>query len=182
MLNFDSAFLYNKDIRILTKETNQPVAKNTIIPSINFFPEGGDAIAGISNKIAFKANDQWGRPVRVKGVVISSQGKVVDSLRTMHDGMGYFFLTPQAGLNYTAKWKDEKGVEHTTPLPETKQNGVALQVTVSGTNRYVNVRYTQGLADAMDTLHIVGTMYQHQAFKIARATNSPNIKVTIPAG
>ena len=40
-----------------------------------------------------------------------------------------FFLLRKPGLSYTAKWKDEKGVEHTTPLPEIKQNGVALQVT-----------------------------------------------------
>jgi hypothetical protein len=181
MLNFDSAFLYNKDIRILTKEINQAVAKNPVIPSILFFPEGGDAIAGISNKIAFKANDQWGRPVRVKGVVVGSDGKTADSIRTIHDGMGYIFLTPQAGISYTAKWKDEKGVEHTTPLPAIKQNGVALQVTLSGSNRYLNVIYTQDVAAAMDTLNIVGTMYQHQAFRIARATNTPVIKATIPS-
>src|SRR6185503_5221676 len=101
MLNFDSAFLYNRDIRILTKESNQPQAKNTVIPSISFFPEGGDLIAGIRNKIAFKANDQWGRPVRVKGIVINNPGNVVDSIKTIHGGMGYFFLSPQAGVSYS---------------------------------------------------------------------------------
>jgi hypothetical protein len=178
MLNFDSAFLYNKVIRILNKETN-PI-KTPITPVINFFPEGGDAIAGISNKIAFKANDQWGRPVRVKGLIINSLGKTEDSIRTLHDGMGYFYLVPQAGQSYTAKWKDEKGVEHTTPLPSIKQSGVGLQVTVSGENRVLNVRCSQDLADAMDSLNIIGTMYQHMAFKIARATNTPIIKATIP--
>ncbi len=67
MLNFDSAFLYNKDIRLLVRETNPSTSKAVAIPSISFFPEGGDIIAGTSNKIAFKANDQWGRPVKVKG-------------------------------------------------------------------------------------------------------------------
>ncbi len=179
MLNFDSAFLYNKDIRILIKEINPSPVKTAVIPSINFFPEGGDAIAGIGNKIAFKANDQWGRPVRVKGIVVNSQGKVEDSIRTIHDGMGYFFLTPQAGVSYSAKWKDEKAVEHTTALPGIKQNGIALEVILSGTNRILTVHYTQGLAAITDTLHVIGTMYQHEAFKIAKPTNSP-IKFTIP--
>ena len=44
MLNFDSAFLYNRDIRILTKENSPSAAKTMAIPSISFFPEGGDAI------------------------------------------------------------------------------------------------------------------------------------------
>ena len=69
MLNFDSTFLYNKDIRILTQTPGAAIAKNAIIPSLQFFPEGGDAIAGVNNKIAFKANDQWGRPVKIKGVI-----------------------------------------------------------------------------------------------------------------
>lgn len=179
MLNFDSAFLYNKDIRLLTKDIKQAAIKNAV-PSIIFFPEGGDAIAGISNKIVFKANDQWGRPVRVKGIVTGSDGKTADSIRTIHDGMGYVFITPQPGISYVARWKDEKSVEHTTPLPEIKQNGVALQVTLAGPNRYLNVRYTKSVADAIDTLNIIGTMYQHEAFRIAKATNIPAIKVTIP--
>jgi hypothetical protein len=124
MLNFDSAFLYNRDIRILLKENNVSASKTSVIPTIRFFPEGGDAIAGIRNKIAFKANDQWGRPVKVKGVVLTNQGNKVDSIKSIHDGMGYFFLTPQAGVAYSVKWKDEKNVEHTTSLPEIKQNGI----------------------------------------------------------
>jgi hypothetical protein len=50
---------------------------------------------GVINKIAFKANDQWGRPIKIKGVIKNSKGINVDSIRTIHDGMGYFFLTPQ---------------------------------------------------------------------------------------
>ena len=71
MLNFDSAFIYNKAISIITKESTAGNTKNTVIPSISFFPEGGDIIDGLANRIAFKANDQWGRPVKVKGFVVS---------------------------------------------------------------------------------------------------------------
>lgn len=181
MLNFDSAFLYNKYIRILTKEAIQPAAvRYTPVASVQFFPEGGDAIAGISNKIAFKAEDQWSRPVRIKGVILTSDGKVVDSIRSMHDGMGYFLLTPQPGMNYSAKWRDEKGVEKTTPLPKIKQSGVSLQVNLAGANRHVTLFYTSETAATFDTLHIIGTMYQRQAFRVTKATNTPAIKVAIP--
>lgn len=179
MLNFDSAFLYNRNIRIIRR--NYSVTENAIpVPSIAFFPEGGDIVAGLSNKIAFKANDQWGRPVRVKGVVLTSDGKVADSIKTLHNGMGYFLLAPQQGSSYSAKWKDEKNVEHTTALPAVKQNGVTMQVALAGPNRLLTVYYTQGLASASDSLNIIGTMYQHEAFKISRATNAPFIKATIP--
>jgi hypothetical protein len=181
MLNFDSSFLYNKTIRVLTKENSPTPTKNFVaVPVISFFPEGGNAIEGIGNKVAFKANDQLGRPVRVKGVVLNNEGKLVDSLKTMHDGMGYFYLTPEHGVVYTVKWKDEKNVEHTATLPPAQANGVALEVTVSGTTRHFNVHYTKEVANAMDTLHIMGTMYQHLAFSITRATNTDFIKGTVP--
>jgi hypothetical protein len=180
MLNFDSAFLYNKTLRIISRDASQAGPKATALPpTINFFPEGGDAIAGLSNKIAFKALDQWGDPVRVKGVILNGQGKVMDTIKTLHDGMGYFFLIPEAGATYSAKWKDERNVERTTNLPAIKNSGVSLQVSLAGVNRQFNVRFTNDMASNSDTLHIVGTMYQHQAFKIARPTTAA-IRGTIP--
>lgn len=180
MLNFDSAFLYNKNIRMLTRDMPQTVGKSLPVPALAFFPEGGDAVAGISNKIAFKANDQWGRPVGVKGVIVASDGKTQDSLRTIHDGMGYFYLVPQPGMKYSAKWKDEKNVEHTTALPAIKDNGISMQVAIAHTNRILTIYYTQPFASANDSLKIVGTMYQREAFNISRATDGPFIKATIP--
>lgn len=180
MLNFDSAFIYNKAISVLTKETGGSGPKKNVIPSISFFPEGGDIIQGLPNKIAFKANDQWGRPVKVKGLIINSKGKTEDSIRTLHDGMGYFFITPQPGLSYTARWKDEKQVEHITELPKIKTSGAVLQVIVSGTNRLFSVTCTPDLVSTMDTVHLVGTIYQHEAFRIAKSTSLPEIKGIVP--
>jgi hypothetical protein len=179
MLNFDSSFIYRKTIPVLTKETSAS-QKIQPIPSIQFFPEGGDIIEGLINKIAFKANDQWGRPVKVKGVVISNKNKVEDSIRTIHDGMGYFHLAPQPGMTYSVKWRDEKGVERTAALPKIKSSGAVLQLTISGPNRVFAVAFSPDLAAAMDTVHLIGTIYQHQAFRIARATNAETIKGTIP--
>jgi hypothetical protein len=180
MLNFDSTFLYSKSIRILNREATNPGAPVPVVPSITFFPEGGDAIMGIRCKIAFKANDQWGRPVKVKGVITSSQGKTIDTIKTLHDGMGYFYLSADPGVSYTAKWKDEKNVEHSTALPEAKPKGVALQVTVSGGTRYLGIRCTREISDTMDSLYVVGTMYQREAFRFSRATNVPVMRATIP--
>ncbi|HZI55110.1 MAG TPA: hypothetical protein VFD56_15445, partial [Chitinophagaceae bacterium] len=178
MLNFDSAFIYNKAIPILTKETTTG-QKIAATPAIQFFPEGGDIIAGLSNKIAFKANDQWGRPVTVKGIITGNKNKIEDSIRTVHDGMGYFFLTPESGVSYSAKWKDEKGVERTTALPKIKNSGASLQIAIEETNRIFSVSCTPDIVSSNDTIHLVGTLYQHEVFRVARATAIP-IKGTIP--
>ena len=180
MLNFDSAFLYNKDIGILSKNTNTAASKNTIIPELSFFPEGGDAISGVINKIAFKANDQWGRPINVKGIIQNNKNQTVDSLRVIHDGMGFFYINPQAGESFSAKWKDEKGAEHTSALPEIKPTGVSLQVAITGDKRSFVVSAAPASVANIGPLHLIGTMYQQTVFKITKELNAGIVQGIIP--
>ncbi|MEP6583997.1 MAG: hypothetical protein ABJA90_07010 [Ginsengibacter sp.] len=180
MLNFDSAFLYNTDIRILTKNNISQASKTSIIPSIQFFPEGGDIVANIDNKIAFKVNDQFGRPVSIKGNVLDNAGKMVDSLHITHDGMGYFFLTPREGEVLTAKWKDEKGKMYSSDLPSVKTSGVALHVTLSNKNRIFSILASPEQATALGKVYVIGTMYQHEIFKVTKEIKTGEAKGTIP--
>src|ERR1700722_16528393 len=64
MLNFDTAFLYNKDIPI-AGAGNHDAPEGQARTELGFFPEGGDLVAGLISKVAFKANNQWGVPVAV---------------------------------------------------------------------------------------------------------------------
>jgi len=180
MLNFDSAFLYEKDIRIIAKSANGPETKVAVKTDLHFFPEGGDAIAGISNKIAFKATDQWGKPVRIKGIVQSNKGEKIDSLQPLHDGMGYFMLTPKPGETYTAKWKDETGKDHNTPLPAIRANGISLQVTIAGTKRIFDIKAAPEFAKATGKIHIIGTINQFQAFRVSKDLSPGFAKGIIP--
>ncbi|HEX2627749.1 MAG TPA: hypothetical protein VHM26_02015 [Chitinophagaceae bacterium] len=182
MLNFDTAFLYNRDIRIIGGKPAAGVAspKPAIIPTLEFFPEGGDLVEGIPCRIAFKANDQWGRPVKIKGSVYSSNGTKLDSLRIAHDGMGTISITPNAGETYIAKWKDEKGAPYTTTLPATKSNGVSLYLQFAPRKRNLNVVATPAVASALGTVNIIGTMNQHMVFKVARDITKGNAGASIP--
>ncbi|HEY0356091.1 MAG TPA: hypothetical protein VGC29_07810, partial [Flavisolibacter sp.] len=165
MLNFDTAFLYSKDIRIISKK---PATANTKAPilttSLQFFPEGGEAIENIANIIAFKASDQFGNPVATRGVIQDNKGITIDSFRTVHDGMGSFVLTPRPGITYSAKWKDSQGAIRTTALPVAKTSGIAMHVENSDSK--VNIILNSGKIDeSLGQLHLVGTMNQRIAFK-----------------
>ena len=172
MLNFDTAFLFNKTIPVINKEPVAGLQKITILPTLEFFPEGGDAIAGVNNKIAFKATDQFGKPVQIRGVVTGPDGAVIDSLRVAHDGMGFVMLTPKAGATYKAKWKYEKDPEKTTNLPTIKSDGVSLQVGIAPGRRNFAVNFPASFAQNNDSLHIVGTMFQHLVFTISKPTSA----------
>lgn len=172
MLNFDSSFLYRKTIHIINKDSIKAPQKIIIKPILEFFPEGGDAIAGMVNKIAFKASDQWGRPVKIKGVITAPDGKIIDSLKVIHDAMGFVSFTPLAHTTYVAKWKDEQNITYSTPLPIAKPSGANLQVTLGEGRREFKVHLSPDISAKMDSVYVVGTMYQHVVFKIAKSTQA----------
>ncbi|GAB3425616.1 Plug domain-containing protein [Niabella aquatica] len=169
MLNFDSSFLYKKAIQLLNKDSLKLPPTAVIKPVLEFFPESGDLIAGFPNKVAFKATDQWGRPVKIKGIVSGSNGKIADSLRVQHDGMGFILLNPVPGAAFTAKWKDEQGKEYTTTLPAVKSSGANIQVKVLPGRREFRVGLSPDLAAASDSVYLIGSMFQHPVFTIAKS-------------
>lgn len=178
MLNFDSSFLYNKDIRILVKDAKSIAKKIPVIPQITFFPEGGNAITGILNKIAFKAVDQWGRPVDITGMIKNNKGTTVEKLSVLHDGMGYFYLNPKPNESFTAIWKSDDKVEHSTPLPAILSKGVSMQIAITETSRTFKISAASFEENA--ELVVVGTMYGEPVFKFSKSLTDGFIQGIIP--
>ena len=165
MLNFDTAFLYSKDIRILSTDPINKKMAAAAIPSIQFFPEGGDIIAGVKNRIAFKANDQFGRPVKIIGKLLDSKNNLIQSFSSVHDGMGSFVFVPQPGLSYVVKWTDEKNSEHVSDLPPIQSSGITMQVTIETNKRIITINSGDRAGSSSRQLHLVGTMNQTLVFK-----------------
>jgi hypothetical protein len=187
MLNFDSSFVYKKTLKIIAPKSAGVVAKPTIIPALEFFPEGGYLVTGIKNKIAFKAVDQWGRPVAIKGIIQKDKA-FEDSLRPVHDGMGFNYLIPEKGATYTARWKDEKGKEYTTPLPAAREEGVSVQIGIAPAKRFFTLTRTSEASENYKSLQLVGTMHQTLVFKakanlLTTTSTSGSIPIeTLPSG
>jgi len=99
----------------------------------------------------------------------------------VHDGMGSFSFTPQAGITYTAKWTDEKNVEHSAVFPQVKSSGVSMQVTIDGKKRVITINAGAQLNNDLKQLHLVGTMAQTLIFKNdISLTESSNVRRIIP--
>jgi hypothetical protein len=128
MLNFDTSFVYSKDLRIIGAAKDSSLLAVAAPASLYFFPEGGDMVAGVENNIAFKAEDVYGQPHKVSGILYDQSGKAILNFKTEHNGMGKILLVPDKTDAFYALWKDEKGVEHRTDLPPVKSSGVALRV------------------------------------------------------
>ena len=105
--------VYPKVIRVVKEiadklEHKETADKPNTVVRLRFFPEGGDLIDGIPSKVAFKATDEQGMPASAEGVLVED-GRVVAQLKSLHDGMGFFFLTPHKASSYKAVLDDGSG-------------------------------------------------------------------------
>ncbi|MBS1627011.1 MAG: hypothetical protein JSR09_05925 [Bacteroidetes bacterium] len=167
MLNFDTAFLYNNDIRIYQINNNVQVKAN-IIPttSINFFPEGGDIIAGTTANIAFLANDKNGKPVNVRGAIFNSKKQLIDSFLSIHDGMGSFTIDAEENESYTCNWVDEFGIHHTNNLPAVKNNGIAINMQQLDTKVMYVLSKNKQETNEFKKLYVIGLINQQEVYSV----------------
>ncbi len=165
MLNFDSAFLFNKDISVSQVLTARPPQIKPI-PSIQFFPEGGDLVQGLSATVAFKAVNQFGKPVNVRGAVKNTKGELIDSFTARHDGMGVFTVDqPDQKEKYTASWVDETGKAYTSVLPAVKEMGATIQVQPLTGKTLVAIKRTDNATASMKSLNLIATMNQQVVYR-----------------
>jgi uncharacterized protein YfaS (alpha-2-macroglobulin family) len=103
-----------------------PIVLNKI--SLKFYPEGGDLVAGIPNKVAFKALNEFGKPADIEGNIVDGEGNIVGNFSSYHQGMGAFVLPCVEGTNYSVKITKPKGIEQNFAMPEMLDHGYVLNV------------------------------------------------------
>lgn len=89
---------------------------------VQFFPEGGDLLAGIAKNVAFKAVSADGKGITIKGRILDGKGKQVAEFSDLGLGMGFFSLLPLPNEKYVASITFANGQERKFKLPEVVQN------------------------------------------------------------
>lgn len=121
-------------IATLTLPNKEKIIKNIPLTAtsnnidVQFFPEGGNLIESLPNRVAIKAINTKGLGEDVSGTIVDSDGTEVNRFETKHLGMGNFVVNPQPGKIYTAKVKFKDGSEQTFPLPKVQQSGYLLSI------------------------------------------------------
>lgn len=135
MLNFPE-FIYSRPVYIFNTDfkPSQP-ARTASTLKIQFMPEGGDAISGLNNRVAFRAAGENGTPINVRGTIVDSKKNKIADINTSHEGMGLFEYTPATGETYSAELTTETGKVQTFVLPAAKNEGITLLVNNDNPNR-----------------------------------------------
>lgn len=103
-LNFGEAYAFRRRIPVYEAgQPTDPVAVEEVSDiDLQLLPEGGQLVAGIEQRVGFKAVGTDGRGREVSGYIENQLGEVVAEFQSEHKGMGRFTLTPEEGENYTA--------------------------------------------------------------------------------
>ena len=122
-----------------------PVALGRV--NIELFPEGGDLVAGLLNRVYFRATTPAGEPADVTLRVYDDGGDVATA-RTDLQGMGVFEMTPGKALTYRLSVVAPSGLDVACEFPSVKERGIVLraqdEVTPAGAPLRVHLTSTAG--------------------------------------
>ena len=133
MRNPGPEYFFKKPLTIWPYQESRRTQRNTSVRKVSdfdvsFFPEGGYLIDGYDCCVAFKALGDDGGLVEVTGVLKNDREEVVDTLRTLHGGMGCLRFTPHTGERYYAECTMEGGKTERFDLPASRNTACVLKI------------------------------------------------------
>lgn len=174
--------------------------------TVEFFPEGGDLLAGLPNRVYFRATTATGKPADIEGVLTDGVRDIA-KFKTLTDaeqpgvnqGLGAFTFTPEAGKQYAVRLMKPVGIVQPLlaplnpqtagvlgvaalprgyALPAVRKDGVSLHVldTVSVPGSPIRVRLAS--AGAKREV-VVGAYIRSQPVAQSRATLEPGKPVDL---
>lgn len=131
---------------------------------VQFYPEGGQRIAGLSQRIAFQVTDGNGMPCDDEVTIYDAKGNLLVSTRPLHEGRGTLLLPPGIQEGYVLIG------EQRTELPEAQKEGYALRADLADGYLDLHVERTADMPQEViglgifnreracyfDTLHVNG--------------------------
>jgi hypothetical protein len=119
------AFVIEDGGVVETASKTIPILLQTV--DLSMYPEGGDLVAGVPNRVYLEAFTPAKKPADLAGVITDGKGAEVAAFATAHEGRGRFSFTPAKGESYTLRINQPAGIKTTYPLPAVKDSGIALQ-------------------------------------------------------
>ena len=124
---------------------------------LQFMPEGGSLIAGVTSRMGFKALNEDGLGVSIVGKVLDGKQQAVADLKSVHKGMGAFEFIPKSGETYSAKVVLADGTSKIYPLPVVISSGITLRVNSKNNDSLdVILSAAPDLLTASATYYLVG--------------------------
>lgn len=134
-LNFPESYSFSENIPVYVSESEleNEIQNNADEEfAVDFFPEGGQFVAEVENRVGFKALSSNGYGRDVSGVIYNQDDEWISDLKSEHLGMGSFNMTPEPGQSYYAIVENIR-----FELPEISDSQLALKISENEHNQYI---------------------------------------------
>ncbi|MGF1587480.1 MAG: hypothetical protein ACFCUM_19345 [Bacteroidales bacterium] len=151
---------------------------------VQYFPEGGDLIAGLDVVVGVKITDTLGMGVDGRGNIYDDLGNFVTGFSGMGFGFGRFEFTTLPGRNYYGVIECD-GLSERFDLPRVKEKGYALQINNNLSDAAlirVQTNEPAGLEGAFLIGHLRGQVFLLEAFEPGSQAFVHIDKTGFPAG
>lgn len=119
---------------------------------LQFMPEGGHLVNGLTSIVGFKALNAAGKGVNVSGKIYNRHHQEVIRFSSIHAGMGSFQLTPVKGENYYAVM-DVPSDQKKYILPRAETTGIVMQVAGADSGDKLRLSLTSSADIASDVTY-----------------------------
>ena len=149
------SFSIGDNLLSFEKQFTIPLLENI---DLQFFPEGGNLVAGLESKVAFKAIGIDGLGREVKGEILADDEKVISSFISTSKGMGFFMLKPQTKIKYAASfWFNNQ--KYIVPLPLASEKGTVMSLNFSEESKDPVLSIKQTLSRVITQKYVTGSAY-----------------------
>lgn len=195
MLNFDEAIIFSRVFAVMDspkydrrngeRQTPSMNIRKPVLPNkrphqadkdenvensagwqVDFYPEGGQLVAGRPNQLAFKARHQKDKEQSFKASIVDEQQNIVGIMQSEHQGMGAVVFTPEASKSYSCLIETASG-KKSIKLPAIAQDAYSLMLN-NMHNDILDVTIYTDQKSRQDTLALIiscrGKIYQLQPF------------------
>lgn len=128
MMNYPPELYFSKTITVINPFKTLEPAEHAREQQydIQFFPEGGELVAGLKSKVAFRMVDSQGLGIAREGFIVNQSNDTLATFEPLKFGLGHFYLTPAANTTYKALIRDLSGGYITRMLPPVREQGYVM--------------------------------------------------------
>ncbi|KAA8482457.1 TonB-dependent receptor-like protein [Arcticibacter tournemirensis] len=146
MKNFDPDYYFHKNIVIYNTLREESSLANEIKTKnsrhIQFFPEGGNLVAGLTSRVAFRAVDSQGESFNFEAALVNSRKDTVLKFGPFGSELGSFYFKPENHETYNVWIKPVGGQGFNASLPQIFEKGVVMLTSESGAGLSLSVQST----------------------------------------
>ncbi len=177
MKNFNKDFIFQKSLPLITSEPKTSNTKSRI--SLGIYPEGGQMIAGVTNRLALKTDEAM---VGKTLILLDGNKEELDEIALDERGYGLLTLKPRTDEHYSLTYKNQN-----FELPRPVEQGIGLTLNNYSYPDFARLTLRKKPGSTPDKVtvlvHTRGTRHYIAELDFSRAVTITNIpKTVLPTG